>query len=144
MEVWINWVAIALATIASMAVGFVWYAKPVFGKDWMKLVKLDEKKQQAGAAKAILQATVAGFISAYVLAYITYMSHSYYHPIGWFWMSDAMITAFWLGIGISATTVVVHNAFEQRPFKLTLITVGHQMATFLAMGYVIGLFKPSM
>ena len=53
-------------------------------------------------------------------------------------MSAALTTAFWLWLGISATTIVVHDAFEQRPMKLTAMNAGNQLFTLLAMGLIIG------
>lgn len=141
MEVQINWAAVLLATIASMAVGFVWYAKPVFGKMWMDLVHLSEKDQQKGAAMAIGQALVTAVVTAYVLAHVTYISQSFF---GVSYMESALNTAFWLWLGISATTIVTHNAFEQRRKKLTLLTVAHQLVAFLVMGFVIGLMPPTV
>ncbi|MES2971714.1 MAG: DUF1761 domain-containing protein [Patescibacteria group bacterium] len=140
MEVQINYVAVLLATLASMFVGFVWYAKPVFGKMWMDLVGLDEKAQQKGATAAIVQALLAGFLTAYVLAHVTYISQSFY---GVSYMESALNTAFWLWLGIAATTVVIHNAFEQRRKKLTLLTVANELVTFLSMGFVLGLLPPA-
>ncbi len=141
MEVQINWVAVLLATVASMFVGFVWYAKPVFGKMWQDLVKLSDKDQQKGAAMAIGQALVAGVFTAYILAHVTYISQTFF---GVSYMESALNTAFWLWLGISATTIVTHNAFEQRRKKLTLLTVAHQLVTFLVMGLVLGLMPPTV
>jgi hypothetical protein len=141
MEVQINWVAVLLATVASMAVGMVWYAKPVFGKMWMDLVKLSDKDQQKGAAMAIGQALVAGVLTAYILAHVTYISQSFF---GVSYMESALNTAFWLWLGVCATTVVTNNAFEQRRKKLTLLTVAHHLVSFLAMGLVLGLMPPAV
>jgi|GEM_PF-696836 len=109
MDVQINMWAVLLATVASMVVGSVWYAKPVFGKTWAKLAKLDDKQMQKGAGKAMLQAVVAGFLTAYVLAHVAYLSNSLFQDS---FMQNAVQTAFWLWLGISATTIVTHNAFE--------------------------------
>jgi hypothetical protein len=135
MEVQINYVGVLAATVVSMAVGFVWYAKPVFGNMWMKMVGLSEKDQQKGAMGAIVQALIAGFLTAYVLAHVTYISQQFFKIS---YLESALNTGFWLALGISATTVVTHNAFEQRRKKLTLLTVAHQMVTFLAMAVAIG------
>lgn len=139
MEVQVNWAGVLLATIVGMVVGFVWYAKPVFGDMWQKLVKLDEKKAREGAVKAIVQALVAGLLTAYIIAHVAYISFTFFDVS---FMSSALQTAFWLWLGISATTVVTHNAFEQRPTKLTVLTVAHQLVTFLAMAVVIGWMSP--
>ena len=139
MDVQVNYVAVVLAAAVSMFVGFVWYARPVFGNTWSKLVGLDEAKQKAGMGKAMTQAIIAALLTAYILAHVTYLSN---HFFGNSFMAAALSTAFWLWLGISATTIVTHNAFEQRPTKLTVLAVGSQLANFLAMALVIGWLKP--
>lgn len=139
MDVEINWIAVVLAAISSMIVGCIWYSKPVFGKAWMKLVGLDDKQQQAGDAAAILLAFVASLVTAYVLALVTYLSQLYY---GLTYIDSALNTAILLWLGISATTVVTHNAFEQKPHKLTALTVVYQLVNLMVMAAVIGWLGP--
>jgi UDP-N-acetylmuramyl pentapeptide phosphotransferase/UDP-N-acetylglucosamine-1-phosphate transferase len=141
MSVDINWLAVALATLSSMVVGSVWYAKPVFGSLWMRLAKLDEKKMEQNAAKTMPRimgiALIMSFLAAFVIAHVAALSKAFYDISA---LEAGLTTAFWLWVGISATTVVVHDIFEQRPAKLTLLTVGNQFFTLLAMGLIIGLF----
>ncbi len=139
MDVQVNMWAVLLATVSSMVVGSIWYAKPVFGTTWGKLVKLSDKQMQQGAGRAMMQAVVAGFLTAYVLAHVTYLANRFY---GGSFMNDALITAFWMWLGFSATTIVTHNAFEQKPPKLTVLAVGNQLVTLLVMGLIIGWLKP--
>lgn len=139
MEVQVNWLAVVLAAVSSMVVGAVWYAKPVFGTVWAKLVKLDDKKMREGAPMAMLLAFVASLVTAYVLAHVTYISNNFF---GNSFMQDAVTTAFWLWLGISATRVITHDAFEQRPMNLTLLTLGNQLVTLVVMGLIIGWLQP--
>ncbi len=139
MEVQVNWLAIILATASSMVVGSIWYAKPVFGSAWAKIVKLDDKKMQAGATKAIGVTVVVSFITAYVLAHVIYLSHSFF---GNSYLQDALTTAFWLWLGLVAARFITHDAFEQRPAKLTLMNVSHELVTLLVMALIIGSVKP--
>ncbi len=37
------WLAVVLAAVSSMVVGFIWYAKPVFGNRWMRLSGIKEE-----------------------------------------------------------------------------------------------------
>ncbi len=140
MNVEVNYLAVLLAAVASMAVGSVWYAKSVFGEKWGKLVGIDFSKQKGSdAAKSIVVAFVASLLTAYILAHVTYLSN---HFFGTSFMSSALQTAFWLWLGISATTVVTHDAFEGRPMTLTALTLGHNLVSILAMGLVIGWLHP--
>jgi hypothetical protein len=136
MEVVVNAWGVVLAAVAAMVIGSVWYARPVFGNAWIKLVKLDEKKMKAGAGKSMFGAAVMSLLTAYVLAHVTYLSQYFY---GVSFQSAAISTAFWLWLGISFTMVVTHGLFEQRPGKLIALNAGSQLASLLAMGLVIGL-----
>ncbi|MEI2650244.1 MAG: DUF1761 domain-containing protein [Dermatophilaceae bacterium] len=41
---------------------------------------------------------------------------------------------------LSASTLLQHNSFEQKPLKLTTINTGYQLALFVAITLVLGLF----
>ena len=41
MEIEINYLAVILATIAAVVVGFVWYSPALFGNQWAKLRGMD-------------------------------------------------------------------------------------------------------
>ncbi len=139
MEVQINYLAVFLAMISSMVVGSIWYAKGVMGKEWAKMVKLSDKDMEKGAGKAIGITVVVSLITAYVLAHVAYLSnHFFQHSF----LQDSLTTAFWLWLGLVAARMITHDAFEQRPTKLTAMNVAHELVTLLVMGGIIGLLKP--
>lgn len=136
MEVDVNWLAVVLAGLSSLIVGSIFYAKPVFGNTWMKLAKLDEKKMGSGASSIAL-ALAMSLVTAFVIAHVAAISRPFYEVSA---LSAALTTAFWLWIGISLTTVVIHDSFEHRPKALTFLTVAYQFFAMMAMGLIIGLF----
>ncbi len=140
MDVQVNWLAIVLATLSTMVVGSIWYNLKVFGKKWEKLAKIDPK-HKANAGKAIGITLVVSLISAYVLAHVTYLSNSFF---GHSYLQDALTTAFWVWLGFTACRFITHDAFENRPWKLTLMNVAHELVTFMVMGLIIGLLPPTV
>lgn len=138
-DVQINMWAVLLATASSMVVGGVWYAKSVFGRQWQKLAGLTDKQMGQDAAMGLSIAVVAGFITAYVLAHVTYLSNSFFQNS---FMQDALSTGFWMWLGFQATVIIVHNTFEQRRKKLTLMTIANQFVTIMVMAVIIGWLKP--
>ena len=136
MEVQVNLLAVVLAMVASMVVGMVWYAKPVFGTRWMKLTNMNDKKAKEGSTKAIGLTIVVSLVTAYVLAHATYLSNSFFANS---FLQDALTTAFWMWLGFVAARIITHDAFEQRPTELTVMNVVHEFVTLMAMGLVIGL-----
>ena len=139
MELEINLLGVLLAFVASMIVGFVWYAKPVFGKEWMKLVGITEKQAQKNAGQATMKMLPAAAVQALLLAVAVSIA-SYFYPEKT-WMEVSVMAGIFLGL-VQAMAVISHDAFELRDFKLTLINVGNQVATMLAMGIAIGLLEP--
>ena len=43
-----NWLALIVAAVSALAVGFVWYNPKVFGTAWMKEVGMTEEDAQKG------------------------------------------------------------------------------------------------
>jgi uncharacterized membrane protein YeaQ/YmgE (transglycosylase-associated protein family) len=139
MSVEVNWIAVIAATVSAMVVGFIWYAPSVFGNTWMALAKLDKTKQGKGVVSSMLAAVIGSLLTAYILAHVSYLAHAFFKNS--FFM-DSVNTAFWLALGIAATTLAIHNSFEQKPWKLTAIAIGNRFVTLIVMGAVIGLLKP--
>lgn len=139
MSVEINYLAVFLAMVSSMVVGAIWYSKSVFGTEWAKLVKLSDKDMVAGAPKAMGITVVVSLITAYVLAHITFLAHDFY---GNSFLQDALTTAFWLWLGLTAARIITHDVFEQRKTKLTVLAVTHELITLEVMALIIGLMKP--
>ncbi|MBI1833322.1 MAG: DUF1761 domain-containing protein [Candidatus Andersenbacteria bacterium] len=138
MTIEVNWFSVLAAAVSSMVVGSIWYAKPVFGTIWQKQVKLTDAQMKKGATKALTGAFLLAIIAAYVLAHVTQLSQAFF---GYTPVVAALSTAFWLWLGISMTTIVIHALFEQRNTTLTILHVANQLVTMLVMGLVIGLLQ---
>jgi len=135
MDVEVNAYGVLLAALSSMVVGSIWYAKPVFGKTWMKLAKIDEKKAAKGASKAITVTFLLSIVTAYVLAHVAYLSNQYFDNT---FMQDTLTTAFWMWLGFVAARIATHDIFEMRRKKLTAMTLGNEFVTIMVMGLMIG------
>ncbi|HSX27782.1 MAG TPA: DUF1761 domain-containing protein [Patescibacteria group bacterium] len=138
MDVQVNMWAVLLAAVASMVVGSIWYAPPIFGNYWQKLAKPDAKRAKDEMAQTMIATFVLSLVTAYILAHVTYLSQAFY---GYSYVKTGLTTAFWLWLGISTPAVLVHGMFEQKRKKLLLLTTSHELLTLLTMGLVIGLLK---
>lgn len=134
MQVEVNFLGVLAAMVASMVVGGIWYAKPVFGNTWMKLAKV--KGDGSSVFKPMAITVVVSLITGYVLAHVSYLSQNFF---GTSFLSAALTSAFWMWLGFTAARFITHDAFEGRPMKLTLLNISNELVTFLAMGLVIGL-----
>lgn len=132
----VNYVALIIAAIASMVVGFVWYG-PLFGKAWMKLsgIKPEEmKKANKNMPKLYGTMYVASLLMAYVLG--VFISYAGVTDV----VGGATI-GFWAWLGFIATMKLSEVLFEQRPMNLYYINVGYHLVVLVVMGAILAVWK---
>lgn len=137
MYIEINWLAVIVATFIGTAIAGIWYQEPVFGKAWRKATGVTPKQSKQAGNTPMVVLVLANFVTALALAGLIYVSaHSFKdYSVGF-----ALLNGAAAGLALSATTLVVHNGFELKPKKLTLINASYQLAIFLCMALVISLF----
>lgn len=129
----INYLAVVVAAAASMVVGAIWYSPLLFAKPWQELVGIKTDAVQSGASMAMVIAAIAGLLTAFVLRhFVVYAGANT-------WQEGAIV-GFWVWLGFVVTTLLVHNAFEQRRKKLFLINAGHHFVELITMGIILTLW----
>lgn len=139
MEIVVDYVAVLLAGVASMVVGFLWYSPSLFGKQWMKLSGHTEKSLQEAKAemnKTYTISFVASLLMAYVLSHVMTLSMNFFHYDA---LSTGLISAFWMWLGFVAPVQLTDVLFGSKSSKLYAINTGYQLAALLAMGAVLGM-----
>jgi hypothetical protein len=130
----INWIAVIIAAVASMVVGFVYYMPSVMGGRWQALMGRDMTGSQ-GAMMSYTYTAVAALVAAFVVAQFIHWSDSY--SIG----GGAFLGAVgWLGF--TATASFSDYVFSGRPWALFSIQNGYQLISFIVMGAIIGAMPP--
>lgn len=139
MEITVNYVALLLAGVASMVVGFLWYSPSLFGKQWMALNGYTEKSMEAAKKdmnKTYTISFVASLVMAYVLSHVMTMSINFFHYDA---LSTGLISAFWMWLGFVAPVQLTDVLFGSKNSKLYAINTGYQLASLIAMGVVLGM-----
>ncbi|MCI0344523.1 MAG: DUF1761 domain-containing protein [Chloroflexi bacterium] len=131
----INWIAVIVAAVASMVIGFVYYHPAVLGKRWQELIGRQMDPGSVGLAYAYT--AVGALIAAFVIAQFVHWSDSY--TIG----GGAFIGALgWLGF--TATASFADFLFSGRPWPLFSIQNGYQLVSFVVMGAIVGALPPAL
>ena len=131
--------AVLVAAISTMVIGFMWYSPILFARPWMRLMGYDPEdktklaEMRKGAGKKYALAFLASILSAIVLAKLvdlTSVIRPYYGmKVGF---------AVWLGF---VTTVQLTGAlFGRQPTRLYLINTGYQLVCYLAMGAILAVW----
>jgi len=138
MRMEINWVAVLSATVVGMICAGLWYTKTLFGPSWRRLTGISEADSQKSGNTPMVIVLFANIITAIVLVIAINISKTVFENNS-IWLS--LLVGFILWLAFSATTLITHNAFEQKPTKLTWINNGYQLVLFISMALVIGLFR---
>jgi hypothetical protein len=136
MEFNINYMAVLIAGIAQMVIGFLWYG-PLFGKIWQKLSGIsDADIKKAGSNMPMLYGTM--FLATLVTAYV--LSH-FQQAGGAMDMMDGAMIGFWAWLGFVATTMLTNVLFDKKPFNLYLLNAGYQLVSLVVMGALLVQFS---
>lgn len=132
----INYIAVVVGTLATLALGAFWYSPKVLGKSWAKLVGLKQKDLDDKDAMPFLMANsiIFYFIASVVLAALMQLS-GLVEPFEGLTMGAIMGFAFAFG------PLSVTYGFAKRKYELTLIDGGYMIVALAASGWVIGLMS---
>ena len=133
----INYIAVILATLSSMVVGFIWYTPRVFGNTWMRLTGVNPEAGMSSAARPIIVTVIVSFVTAWVLAGAADISFHFY---GGSFLASSLFTALILWAGFTAARFVTHDQFDKRPWQLTVLNCAHELVTILVMALIIGVW----
>lgn len=136
-DVDINWLAVLLAGLAGAAVSYLWFSKFLFRDRWARLSGLTLDRIEKGTPVATVLTGIVSLLTAYVVAYVAGLIEGY---SGEGDMASALGSAFWLWFGIAAASVIVHDAWDQRPLQKMVIAAGERFVAIMLMGVIVGLF----
>ena len=137
MAVSVNYLAVLVAAVASMALGFAWYSQALFGKAWMKAMKISKKDMAKTKKKGCAGQMTIAFIAALVMAYVL----SYF--IGYAGASTIAAGAqvgFWVWLGFIATVQIGIVLWDKKPMKLFIINTGHYLVNLVVMGAILAVW----
>ena len=137
----INYLAVLVAAIANMVIGFLWYG-PVFGKTWMKLMKFNKKKmdeeKKKGMAKNYIIMFISSLVMAFVLAHALVFGSAYLNIKG---IPAGLMVGFWNWLGFIATVMLGMVLWDGKPWKLYFLNVGYYLVALLVMGSILAVWS---
>ena len=130
----INWLAVLVAAIIRMAVGFAWYSPPLFLKPWQAVTGVTPESMRAGLGKAMVVDVIASLIMSFALANIIVGANISD------WLNGAL-AGFWVWLGFQATLLVSLWGYENRSLKLIAINLGNNLIALLLMGALLAVWR---
>jgi hypothetical protein len=134
----VNYIAILAAVIASFALGNIWFG-PIFGKQWMKLQGLTQaqvnKMMKTAEGKRRMKQSMGGVVLVTILGAL--VLECVLDAVN---ATTALGGATWgalLWLGFVATFTFNSVLFENKPFRLWLISNGYNLIALIIMGAIL-------
>ncbi|AUD78090.1 DUF1761 domain-containing protein [Kangiella profundi] len=123
----INYYAVFVAAILSFAVGGLWYSPLLFGKIWLKEMKIEAEDIKQKPSVFILSFVFA-LVAVFVLADLLGPSPELMHAVTVCAMVGAIV---FLGLGIT-------YQFSNKSLRHLLIDGGYHLVIFTLFGLILG------
>jgi hypothetical protein len=120
-------VKVIILTIINMIIGMIWYAKPVFGRMWIKAIGKTEKEfdeMNKGAGKLYFASFISSIIMIFVLGELFLLLNITE-------VLDGIIVAFMIWLGFNLFGSISNLFFEQRSTKSYMIYAIYQLVFFI-------------
>ena len=129
----VNWIAIILAVVASMALGMAWYMG--FAKYWMAaLGKTEEEIKASASATPFAWSALCQLVMAYFIAMLTPVLMQTTSVYG------AVLVGVHMWLGFIITSMINNHRYQGHTWSLTAIDGGYMLGVVIVQGVVIGLF----
>lgn len=120
--------AILIATIANMALGFIWYLPSVFGDRFLKEIGIDPATSQKTPGSEMLKPLSASIICAIILAVVLLQM---VRAPGIESLGQMLQVAFWTWLAFVACVRINHSVFEKKSFTYNAIASGFDFFSIL-------------
>ncbi|WP_140484905.1 DUF1761 domain-containing protein [Flavobacterium sp. GSA192] len=155
----INFLALFVAALSTLVIGFIWYSPKVFGTIWMKESGLTEEKMKGANMPVIfIMAVFFALLIAMILQFLTIHQWGAFGMIGGGGAADikpsyaafmndygtayrtfkhGALHGFLAGLFLAFPMIATNALFERKSWKYTFINSGYWMLCFMIMGGII-------
>ncbi len=132
-----NWIAVIVATLVSIILGFLWYG-PLFGKQWMRLMGITPKQIDAAKKKGMtgtyVQMIIGTLVAVFVLGILIKATNS--SGIG-----DGATLGFLVWLGFIATFSMGSILWEGKSWSLWVLNNAYQLINYLIIGMILAVWQ---
>ena len=133
----INFLAVGMATLATLFIGALWYSPLMFHKLWVKAHGYSEEKvgqMRKTAGRAFMLSLPCYWVMAFVLAVL-------FSYAGVSTVLQGAFLGFLVWIGFLATLGLTAHIFSEKSFTTYLIDAGYQLVYAVVMGVILAAWR---
>ena len=129
----VAWLGVAIATLAAVIVGFLWYHPRGLGTAWARVAGIEPAELRSGRA-------IRGVVAVIVLAVTAVGMCVLQAELLVVSIAGGLAFGAVIGLVLRLGWSALHGEYESRPVPLTLIDGAHDVVALAIIGAVLGAF----
>jgi len=126
----VNYLAVVVAAVVALVIGFIWYSPRVFGNRWMAYLGTTQAQLGNPGPTGIVVGVVASLLNAWVLAVLSL-------NLGGKTLTDGVLLGVLAWLGFMATITAAQISFEKKPWGLWVLNNVHNLLVQVIMGAIV-------
>ena len=129
----IDWIAVVVSVIASMALGFIWYSKFAFLKVWQEDTGMTDEKMRSGNMTMMFGGMIVMVVVSTIGMALLIRTGN---------LEASLAVGAIVGFGVTAARVLPQYMFAQQPNRLAMMQAINLGVGITLTGAIIGAFNP--
>jgi len=130
----VNYLAIVVAAVVALVIGFIWYSPPVFGNRWMAYLGTTQAQLGNPGPTGMAVGVVASLVNAWVLALLSL-------NLGGKSITDGVMLGALAWLGFMATITAAQISFEKKPWGLWILNNAHNLLVQVLMAAIVTIWR---
>jgi len=126
----VNYLAVVVAAVVALVIGFIWYSPRVFGTRWMTYLGTTQAQLGNPGPTGMLVGVVASLINAWVLAVLAL-------NLGGKSVTDGVLLGVLAWLGFMATITAAQISFEKKSWGLWVLNNAHNLLVQVIMAAIV-------
>ena len=126
----VNYLAVVVAAVVALVVGFAFYSPQTMGKRWMSYLGTTQAQLGNPGPMGMATGIVASLVNAWVLAVLAM-------NLGGTTIGDGVKLGILCWLGFMATITAAQISFEKKPWGLWLLNNAHNLIVQIVMAAIV-------
>ena len=126
----VNYLAVIVAAVVALVIGFIWYSPRVFGNRWMAYLGTTQAQLGNPGPTGMLVGVVASLLNAWVLALLAL-------NLGGKSVTDGVLLGVLAWLGFMATITAAQISFEKKSWGLWVLNNAHNLLVQVIMAAIV-------
>jgi len=130
----VNYLAVVVAAVVALVIGFIWYSPRVFGNRWMAYLGTTQAQLGNPGPTGMLVGVVASLINAWALAVLAL-------NLGGKSVTDGVLLGVLAWLGFMATITAAQISFEKKSWGLWVLNNAHNLLVQVIMAAIVATWR---